>query len=432
MKTRDIIIVILVILFGIGLHFVKNYDFKGIEIDDFFKTRGIPFEFKEEKELVLEPPSYIKILNKYGYVKFIGKDTNKLRAQITKKIWAKNRREADLINKKVSLVIDKFNNRIDISVNRDEISKRKRKIEIYMDLEGPKSSDLFIGASYCEISAEKIDGNVEVENKYGKIEARNIGKNLSIKNSYGNIETYDIVGDLDIETKYSKISSDKISGNVKIYNKYGEIDVKNVLKSVLIKSDYSGIEAENIIENLSIGNSYKDIRLKNAGKVEIRTKHSSVIAKDVRKGFVIEGDYCSLDAENMKGDFILFGKHTKLYGNEIEAGFIDISTNYEDVYLANFSGKVKINLRNGSIFLKPVTINDEIEVDSEYSNIELSLPKKSMVYLISRARGGDIISDFQFPKFTSRIEGTEKVFIAGDEKDIRISLKTSYGNIKIY
>lgn len=222
---------------------------------------------------------------------------------------------------------------------------------------------------------------------------------LEVKNSFGNFYLDDYDGPVELNLSY---------GALKIGNLNGPAEI-----------EVSFNKGENIIQSMARGElsvNYSDLELVKASNLDLDNEFSKVKIGSVN---VIETDvsYGSLTVDNvqkMEGDF--------------EFSSLNIG-NVRDILILDISYAKALNIDNISTGIR------QIEIDSEYSNMNLTLPRNLKANLEAEVKFGN----FNYDKDMIDMIHVEKDFnekeysgtIGGGSSQTNIRLEASYGNIKL-
>ena len=368
MKLREWILLIFIVGVGLFFHFRKELEEKVFgELEINLKT-GKSYYFKETKEIFPSSPELIRIENKYGKVKVIGGNLDKIEINLMKKIYSKDEEEAGEIAEKLKISLIQKGKIITISSNRDEL---KKKIITDFEIFLPKEISLKIYNPYGEVFVENINGKLEVKNSYAPLNISGIHNNCYLSN------------------KYSSINANNVSGFLKIEHKYGSVVLNNINGETKIFAPHSKVIASEIQKTIEVESTYKEIDLRNVDKVKIKSRHS-IIHINGAKGGEIYNNYGKLYLSNINGNLEISGKYLFIKGNNIFCEIIKISNSYRDVKLTDFSGGVDVSLSYGNLFLKPLKIISDIKVIANYSDIKFLWPKGEKVPFKGKVKYGKI------------------------------------------
>ena len=224
----------------------------------------------------------------------------------------------------------------------------------------------------------------------------------------------------------------KVEGKVQITNRYGKIHLENISQDVKIEGLHSEVYGENLRGAVEVDNSYRKITLFDVGPTKITGHHSNVEVEDARGYLDIKDNYGKVKVNNIQGDLTISGKSLDVYGKTIVGQKIYVSSSYRNIELSEFSGKTTILLSHGEIVLEPSPLTHSIEVNGEYAGIKLVWPLGGKYPIEAKIKNGDI--KWKLPVELSFQEENDfttiKAFL--QEKDNpSIFLSTSYRTIWI-
>ncbi len=231
------------------------------------------------------------------------------------------------------------------------------------------------------------------------------GKDYRMKHSGGTLNVN--LGDVKIEA---------YNGNEIIFTSYNEDEEESERAQGLRRINGSGLN-----DNTGIGLSV----VKDGGNVTV---------KEVSSNCYDLGTYTIKVPSNMK----LYYNHTSTYGEDLSvANFsneLEISCNYNDVYLTNVTGPMAVKSVYGDIEAEfKVVKGTSISLHSVYGHLDVSIPKSTKANLSMKAGYGEIYSDLNV-NITSTSNndygyGSNKVKGTINGGGIDISLTASYEDI---
>jgi hypothetical protein len=430
MKAKEIILLVLII--AVGVIFYHAYTGKldwSIDFGDGIYWGLEEFTYEETHEIEPPFPAHLFLVNSYGEIEIQGTEEQKITINYQERIWRKNEEQAAEVSEKLKMIIDKSENQIKISTNRDEF--RKKKFETDFKVSIPKGLDIEVENSYGYVKVSKA-GNTKITNRYGEIILSGIEGKVDVKNSYEDVDIDGAQADCQVESNSSTILAKNIKGGMKIIHKYGKIYLENISQRVEIESPYTEIYGYGLKEGVEAQNSYEKITLQYVGPTIINGKSSKIEVDGVEGDLRINDSYGKLKLNNIVGSLYIEGKSVEVSGRKIIGENISISTSYEDIELADFSAKTTIQNYNGNIILEPVLLSKPLEARSEYGTIKFFWPRGKKYPFEARAKGGEI--NWNLPAEISFTEenGTKiiKAFLEETGKP-SVFLSTRYGRIVI-
>jgi len=430
MKAKEIILLIFIIVAGVFFYYAQTgkLDITTDFGDVFFWNLE---EFTYEEFQLVEPPipARLHIINAHGKIEIQGTEEEKITIDFQEKIWRKNEEQAKEVSEKLKMVINKDENLLRISTNRSEFRRKNFKTNFKIFI--PQGMEVEVENCYGFVNVSKT-GKTKINNRHGEIILSEIGGALNVKNSYEDVEIENVQSNCQVESKHSTILVKNVMGEMKIIHRYGKIHLENVSKNVEIESPHTKIFGHGLRGAVEIQNSYEKITLYDVGKTKIQGHHSKVEVDGANGDLKISNSYGNVKLKNIEGNLHIEGKSLNISGSKIVGEEIYISSSYQDTELTEFSAKTTIFVSHGDIVLKPLIINQPIQVKNEYGAIKFFWPKGEKNPFEARANNGEI--KWNLPVEISSWEEDHtsivKAFLQETDKP-SVFLSTSYNNIVI-
>jgi len=429
MKTKEFILLILII--AVGVVFTHIYTEKwdvvfGWDEGWFLDTE----EFTFEESQILEPPfpAELQVLNDYGDIEVKGTEQTNIQIQFTKKIRRRKEDRAQEIADKLDLVIERDSGQIILSTNRQDVRRTNLRTDFTISV--PAGMDVMVKNRYGRVKVSQL-GDAEIIARNGKVEAWDISKKLTIWNSYEDIEADNVGLDCQIDSRNSHVKLSRIKGNTLIAHRYGTLDLEELGGGLDIDAPHTKIYANGIAGPLLIENSYEKITLVDVGPSIIRGNNSPITISGVRENIEIEDRYSQVRMENIRGDVSITGRDLNVYGEDIVAERISISSSYKDVTLVNFSGETMIALDNGKVHLTPAPLTQSIEVKGSYAEIKFLWPSELNYPIEAQTKNGKIHWNLPATPTMNVTNGASILKAFLDEPYPAIRISTSYADITI-
>jgi len=394
MKAKEIFLLIFIILVGVFITQVYTGKFE-LELGwgDSILFGYEKFVFEETEEIESPLPGELRIRNSHGSIEIFGSDEENITISFEKRIWRKDEVEAREVAEQLKMIIDKGEQTLNLSTNRQEF--RRKKIETHFVISVPEGMNVTVVNSYGLVRTERV-GHTDITNRYGEVYASDIRGTLVVSNRHGSLTMEDITNDVLIRTPYSKIYGWNISGALDIENSYEKIELTDV-GPVKIVANQSLIDIDGANGNINISNRYNKVRLK-----------------------------------NINGNVFVDGKNLGISGNNVHGDEITLSSTYQDIKFDNFSGKTSISLAHGELHLSPSPLTFPLEVKGSHVDIKFFWPENERYPLEAQAEQGDIQwkldaeIDYQKDNGLSIV----KAFLEKTDKP-SVFLSTTYGTIWI-
>ncbi len=428
MKAREVLILILIVAAGVFFYYAHTgkLDLDGDwewGIFDF----GESYSYEESQTIEAPLPARLEVRNAHGDVDVWSSDQEDIRLTLHKKIRRRKEAEAREVADKLKPVITRTGDRIIVSSNRGEF--KKRNFETNFTLVVPRSLEVIIENSYGTVKADRIR-SCEIVNPHGEVVVMEVEGGLSVKNSYEDVDIEGVGASCRVEADHSDIIVRGAGGEVWIDHGYGKVVVEDAAADVTIRGDHTEVAGRGIKGRTDVRTSYESISLRNVGPAVINGHHSAVEAEAVAGSLKIATSYEHVRVDDIRGDLAVEGKSVEVVGKSIAAREVRITTSYENLDLADFSGSPTISMSHGDARLAPSSLDFPIEVKNVYSTVRLFLPKGEAGPIEARSRGGEVKWGLAEPLSLSQTNGETivKAFLDRVQKPA-IFLSTSYGDI---
>ncbi|HKZ41428.1 MAG TPA: DUF4097 family beta strand repeat-containing protein [Candidatus Hodarchaeales archaeon] len=397
MSGGDVVLLIFLLLFGTAVtsftHVLRGnaWPWSGEEINihggdgdfDLFGARN-KFEFVEESSKSVKVAEYphltLRIENKYGRVEVFSHDQSEIKVKLKKTVAVDDEPRAKEIASALKIVFEGTSTGYVLSSSRENLDNESRRgLVTDFSVWVPKSASVSINNSYGPVNLQGITGDQE------------------INNSYGPVVINDIEGSLRVENKYAPVTATNITGSCQIVGKYGPVDLNNVGGKTDVENAYGAVSLKRIKGPVSLSNRYSD-----------------VLCQELESSLSIEGRHVGVLATNVGGD-------------------VQVLTSFKDVKLENILGGIRVQGKHGDIEIKsqqpPIK---PISVDSDYSLINITLPRESNFEVDASSKYGKFVCDFQSAKVRESSSGKVSRFrgsywVGGPT----LTLVTSYHDIRI-
>lgn len=159
---------------------------------------------------------------------------------------------------------------------------------------------------------------------------------------------------------------------------------------------------------------------------------------------ISNGASCSCDdgyTIKVPNNMDLYVEHSTTYGDDVKIknmnGEIEISVNYNDLYLDNVTGPMAIKTVYGDLETKFGTVNQNsaISLVSVYGHVDVSLPGSTKADLVVTTNYGALYSDMDIKVKTSDVKGkmksvsTKKVNGTINGGGVEINLSSMYDDV---
>jgi len=428
MKVKEIVLLILIVLVGIGFHYLRDIRISIDEWSGDFLFRGNAHTFEES--LTLEPAALIEVINSHGWVECEGSDRPDIALTFEKKVWRKDEETARKVADELKLLSSRDGDRLILSTNRDTF-KKKRNFNTGFRLLVPRNVSVKATNSYGLVRILRVN-EAEVNNRHGRVDLLEIQGKVKAANSYENLSLMDIGGECLVETKHSSLKMTRISGPVKLDCAYEEVELFDLRSSLDLTSKHSQIKTVRLAGPSEISGSYELISLSESGPANIKGHHSEIEIDNLTGDLYVETTYEQVKLDRIEGNITIKGKSTKVSLDSVKAEKINIETNYEDVRLENFTGEVQLTLAHGDAALRPINLDFPITVQNQYSSLRFYWPENQKARFEAKTKSGKISWQLPVAPEENITNGTAilKAFTRASDRP-EIKLNTTYGDIQI-
>lgn len=426
MKAKEIVLLFFIIAAGIFFYHVQTGKIDLIW-DDFVGWDTNEYTYQETQ--VIEPPlpAALKVVNAHGEVDVTGAETDRITFVFEKRIWRRDEEGAKEVADQLQTIITKGDADVTITTNRGEF--KRRNFETNFRITVPAGLAVDITNSYGPVKAGQV-GKTVVANPHGEVTLTDIRAEALIENSYEDVKVSGLQANCTIKGGHADISVRNVSGEVDIENSYGRVDLRNAGQKAIIVAPHTEILAEDVTGPLEVRNSYEKATLRRVGPARIDGDHSPIEAESVNGNLEINDSYEPVVLKSIRGNVQVSGGHVSVSGRDIIGDDISISSSYEDVDLADFSGKTTILLEHGDITLTPLPLTGPVEVRATYSPITFFWPGEERYPLEAQTKSSEINWDLSGSISTEEKDNLTIVRAFSEVTDKpRILLTTTYGDI---
>jgi DUF4097 and DUF4098 domain-containing protein YvlB len=304
-----------------------------------------------------------------------------------------------------------------------------KSIEITGEVYLPRSNPLFMEAKYSDVSLENMNGTLSLDGAGSTIHLKNCKSVQEIDNDYGSTAMEQCGGALSLKSAGAKVTIDRFDGPVDMNADYSTIQVRDVKGAVTINSkSSSNITAERIGGNLTIDADYSTLRfndirgfvtigdqggniklngaeglrihalytqidissVKSKELVRIETQSGKIDLLNVVADLSIEGPYTPMTISSVHGNVSISTTSTQVDLNDI-AGDLIVRSEYTALRFRNVaSDNVVLRDKSGDIDFESKNSPSHIEVENEYGNVTLHLPREYSAEMNLKATYGTI------------------------------------------
>jgi hypothetical protein len=430
MKTREIFLLLLIILVGLAISVYYSGRIHFLELNwPEFLVEGESFSFEETKRIEPPLPELLTVNNPRGEVIVNPGESENIEIYWEKQVWARNGDEARRKEEKINLQTEKKASELVVKPSQPEGEKIRYRSNLRII--APASLALNIENSHGLVSLAGFK-KARVHNAHGQVKVSHLAGELLINNRHGDISLDDIGGPVEIFNRHGEIVILKASEKVKIEASYGHLDIDEAAGGLEIKAEHLSVSGRRIKGPADISTSYEPVDLKEIGAARISNRYGLVRIDGARGELTIENRYSPIEIANLEGNLSLSGKNTRIRGQSIRGQVINIDTSYDNVELEDFEGETSIFIRHGNVSAQPASLKFKFNFEGSYSSLRFLWPAAEKASTEISVRSGKILWQLDEPvnQFESNGETILRAFW-NDKTAPLIRIKTSYGQVAI-
>ncbi|MCG8310993.1 MAG: hypothetical protein MI975_26640 [Cytophagales bacterium] len=317
--------------------------------------------------------------------------------RVTKQFNINRDTRIEISNKYGNVIINRWDkNVLDLKVDIEARGNSATKTQKILDgIEIDISDRISSGGLSIETEIGNMSGNSSFSVHY-EITMPNTNP-LELSNSFGSIYMGSYQGDLDAVVKYGQFQAEDLSNaNIRIEFSTSRCEIET-LKAGRIDLRYSKMSIEEM-GDIEISSQFSELEIEEAGTLELDGRYGKF---EIEKLKSLKGDlqFSGLDIEYLGESLLLDSRH----GNGIK--------------LENVSNRFK-----------------EIEIESEFSSVGISLESGASARLIFKLQHGNLRANGEGINFDKVIKdytsSAYEGFLRDKNSDSSIRVATRHGNIK--
>ena len=428
---------LIIVLLTIALVFVLA----GIAAVVFFAVNGgftnNPFDVplfsaqvEENKALKVDTaqPLTLNMTNKWGDVTITGADVDTVQVKAIKTAYAKSQARADEEVKTIKYSVEQAGNSVTIKYELPQkaiVNKGPYVVDFIVVV--PNRTTVDIDGGMGNVSVSDINGSVTVENDFGEVDVKNTEGSLSVSSNSGEVTATSIRAgseDIELTSNFGAVTLKNASGNdIELSSKSGKVTLNEVRATgeVTTQTDFGDTEFENgsasslNIESNSGGASL--LKLKVNGQIKVNSGFGEIELEQA-----IGGSY---DLHTNSGSISVDGVK----------GALTATTDFGGIKIEN-AQSVMLDLvtRSGSVEFSGSLGEGPHRVESEFGEINLTLPADSVLTVDFKTGFGNIKSDLPITvTLTESSNPADSHEIVGSINGggAQLTVKTNSGNITI-
>ena len=414
MKKREILLIIVLIVFGVIYRAVEKGKMQFVNDFSFYSEerhlRGSKFAEFPEKEKLFAAVGKITIENPAGEVTVTRSSDGQVHLVSSIRVYYNDQRKVDEIRRKAVIrsVLDQGELKITGQATADFPYQNLR---IFLRVLAPEGTALAIS------------------NQEGDTIVRDTGRDVSIEQENGNLVLENIPSGLKLRMKNCNADVKSIANNVEIYSSRSNLILENA-GSVHFLGKHCDCSIKNVKNIVSLEHSYGKLVLDDIGKLEISAHFSSIVAKNIKDGAVITNKYENIYLENIKGDIRVASRLSRMDLRNITGRNVVIENSFADTRIADFSGEnLDMLIRNGNLDLQVKNVTNRINIESQHAELDLAFGALSDPTINIKTRQGHIYAES--PLQLEKYEENTESFLNRSGTKPEILINNVYGDIHL-
>ncbi len=430
MKTREIILLLLIILAGVMLTLFQTGRLHWPAMWWVEAWRGgEEFSFEETRRLVPPFPSWLVIDNPRGEVIIEKGDTEAIEINWEKKVWADKEEEAKATADEIKLAV--ASNSTETIINVLQPTKIRRSYESRLKINAPSSLVVKVTNAHGQVRVEGMAG-ANIVNAHGQVSVTSLSGDATVKNRHGNISLSDITGSAEISSAHGDIVLFRVEQPIMLEARHGHLDIEDLRAKLEVKAEHLSIQGRKIKGPIFLATSYEPVDLKEIGQAEINNRYGLVRVEKVEGSLIVNNRYATVAISEVQGNLRVSGKNLRVVGRQVRSQEIEIFSSYDNVELKDFSGKCIISLHHGDGYLEPASLASGLNFQGNHASLLLVWPPGEAWPTQISVRHGEIF--WRLAANASVAEkNSETILTAFDQKKegATVLVNSSYGKVTV-
>lgn len=389
MKAREVVLLLLIIAAGVLIHQVQEGNLPIIwDLDEGLGWNAEEYRFEETLTVPAPVPAALVVENELGEVEVQGAETETITILLTKRIYRRDEAEARAVAGRLRAVLRREADRVVLSTNRGAFTRRRR-FGTDFKIVCPAGTALTIENSHGKVVADGLAA-LSVTNPHGEVRAGRLAGTAAVVNSYEDVELLDCGADVSVESRHGSVTVRGVKGRLSVRHRFGPLKVEGVAGGVEVDASHVSVTAVDCPAGVGIVDSYEPIRLVRVGAVRVDAGHADIEAETVAGTCWIRGSHARVRLDGVAGAVTVDGRNLALTGRRLDGAGNVISTSYETVDLAGFSGGTSVRFSHGELILAPAALAGPLDVEAEYARVRMTWPAGARHPLEARSKGGRV------------------------------------------
>lgn len=433
MKGREVVLLVFIIAAGVLLTQTYrgniNWDWNWGDWDG--PLFGLSHEAAAQETRTIEQPlpQELRVVNSHGDVVVEPAADGLMTISLEKKAFARTEEEARQAAQALHLTVSREGSKLVLSTNRDDF--RRRRFQTNFRITAPEGLTVDIENSYGLVKTIKT-GPTTVANSHGAVTAESVRGAYVCRTSYEDVNVSDAAADCRVESHHGSVTILRVKGPARVTNSYGEVRLEDAAGDVTVNGSHAEVTGRRLAGTVRVETTYRDISLAEVGPATVIGHHSGIEVSEAKGSVDITDNYGRVGLKGIQGSLTVSGRSLEISGRACAGPLISITTSYENIDLADFSGKADITASHANVSLAPARIGGDILVKGDYGEIRLIWPAGSRNPFEARTRYGKVRWNLSEKPDLNETNGLSLVKAFGAETgQPRVSLSTSYADIVI-
>jgi DUF4097 and DUF4098 domain-containing protein YvlB len=433
MRAREVVLLIFIIAAGLLLTQTYkgniNWDWNWDDWQGPFFGLSHEATAQESQAIAAPLPEELVVVNSHGDVDVQASADGQMTVFLEKKAYRRTEDEARKAADQLHMTVDRQGSKLVLSTNRDDF--RRRNFVSNFRITVPEGLAVNIRNSYGLVKAVKT-GRTTIDNSHGPVTASDIRGSLISRNSYDDAAISDVAADCEVDCHHGEAVVLRVKGRVRVTDTYGSVRVEDVGGDVVLNGSHAEMHGLRLPGTVRVETTYRDIALTDVGPATVIGHHSGVDIKGVKGSLDITDSYGQVKLADVQGGLVIHGRSVEVSGRTIAGPDISISTSYQNVDLADFSGKTTVTTAHGNVSLQPAQVSGDITVKAEYAEIKFIWPAGAKNPFEARTHNGEVRWNLSVKPDLNQKNGYSLVKAFGSEQGKpQVVLSTSYADIII-
>ncbi|MBM3312891.1 MAG: DUF4097 domain-containing protein [Candidatus Aminicenantes bacterium] len=347
-----------------------------------------------------------------------------------KRIYRRNRADAQKIADELKMVVNRAGDRLVLSTNRD--SFRRRPFETDFRVSVPAGTPVLVRNSYGLVQVAGT-GNTDVSNPHGEVTAADIRGEFVLDTSYEPVTVDGVRGPAHLSCPHARAVVKNVQGELVIGHAHGELRLEGIDGKLTVNGRNSKIIARGLGAAAEIRTTYEPVTITRAGALTIRGHHNDIAVTGAAGLCDITNAYGTVRVDDLAGDLKVDARNTAVIGRRLRDGTVSVVTTYEDVELLGFSGGATVAFSHAKLILGPDALAGPLDVRGESGDIRFIWPPSGTRHPFqAEAKQGTIFWGLADPPSVATTNGTSvtKAFLDETSAPL-VSIKTTYGDVRV-